>query len=871
MEGDYNNTYYQDDGYVQTVGEEPKSLQDEENTYGFTSEPRATDTEHVVSDVQLKADAPTELDPTTWVDGADYYAQDNNYQQSQAAGYYYQGDDGMFYYTENPDTEMLNEAMDSAGVVPTPQNLVRSYEYEDWEPESYGWWADIIVDTFLSKQFRIYLTVLLYCGAVFLGVLGLNWSFTLLYRLYSPPNLDKNLDLQAFSYLAMFFYLSFIIASAFCVVIDMVWNLWTVKRSDRVFWGFSQSYFSKKKPPYVVYLIIILATVFFPVLFALIDTPIDKQSFVAVGQRYAQVATITVISLVAAVYVWFYWKALVYKRSAINNRATRDDFRLREKAYRKRPEKMTKNHWYHAEVVLEEFGMDAATLRSNCVLFCVGLVPIFALYAARTLDTYIGDPPVTWGAISSIAAICIFFIGWLTLLTRKNQWAFYVSAALIVLLLVLGLVGGGSGGEPVAVAPVIVMFVACHGMVTRKRKHELTRVELCRALQIPLNREMEQKKRRRRFDSYLCCCRDTLLNYIKCCVDVKTYFGYRHPDVRDAERAYALEHLALRTDQKVLLVWWLVVMFAVAFVIALANGVGYDFKVPVATASNTAVPAPLPEPQFCSLVYNRNGSAPLNVVDLALLSALSNSYSTIGDIDYATWFSQMPSLTRQYPESLPPNRDYATEGVNLRFSDYVDGSTNFHFITINTNARGLSPFRDVDEWGESLAFQSASAIAPLFTVWPEKFRAYFVEDASFLKKWFPNSTVSNNVEAYIQNLISQGLSDRMVLIGSEFSGGYAKLLSSTYNVSFVAFNAPGVRYKLPLLENGIQFVAQRNLWSYIDSTQDTATTFIMPCDKEFSSNKCGRIDVTINYLISTCGDRYGRAILDLDEVKKMKV
>lgn len=782
---------------------------------------------------------------------ADYY------DPAQYQSYYYQDDDGNYYYYADPQAEAMAETQDNAGVAPTPENLVRSYEYEDWEPQNYNWFVNIVVDTFFSKPYRVYLTVVLCCGGVLLSVMGLNYSFAMLFRLYYPPVREKNMDIQAFSYLTMFLYLSFVMVSVICALMDMLRNLWWQEREDVVFWGFSHRYFSKQKPPYCVYLIIILVTVPLPLFWGVAEAATSGQSLLFFAQRYANVVVIVGAFLVLTCFVWFYWRALVYKSSAISKAKERDDYRQRDKAFKNRPEKMHKTHWYHAQTVLEEFGMDLKTLRYNSVVFTVGLVPLFALYAAQALSTYTGDPSVVWGAISSLAIMCIYVIAWLSLLRRKAQWAVYCSFALDALFAVIGVVGAGMGGEPRTVAVVLVLFLACQGMVTRKRKHSLTRKELCVTLEIPLNREMEATREKRRFDSYLFCCRDLVLDYLRC-FDVKTYFGYRHPDVVEAERRYAIDKIALRTDQKVLLVWWLVVMFAVAFVIALGNAVQYKYTSTIAVTGVSSPTGDNPASWLCEATFNRDGSAPLKIFDLALLSALSYSFGASGNTDFATWFSKSPTIQRRHPSHLPPTLNYATNGIDVRFSDYVDTSSDFHFITLNSNSRGLSLFRNIDEWGESIALQVAGAIAPLISIWPERYRQAFVQEAGFLKRWFPASSALNNVQAYLDNLIASGLQDSILLIGDQFNGGYAKLLSAQYGLPFVAFNPPGAKNMVPFLANGTQLSSVRGLWSYIDSLEDTAETLYMPCEQTLSANRCGRISTTIDYILSVCGDAQGR-------------
>lgn len=819
-------------------------------------------TTEMVTDPNVAATEQTQAEYETAATQSNGYDYGNYYDPSSYQNYYYQDDDGNYYYYTDPQQAVSNDVPEdiNVNVAPTPQNLVRSYEYASYDPPTYNWFVDIVVDTFFSKPFRVYLTVLLYCAAVFIGAMGLNFTFAILYRMFAPPNPAANMDLQPFAYFAMFFYLSFVIVSTFCALMDMTRNLWTQQRGDVVFWGISHAQFSKRKPPYVVYLVIILVTVFMPLLWGIIEAGIAKQSLLYVGQRYANVSVLATTFLVLICYVWFYWRALVYKRSAINKRKERDDFELRRLAYKNRPEKMRKVHWYHASTVLEEFGVDSDTLLYNSVVFTVGCVPLFALYAAQTLSTYTGTPSVAWPAIASISLMCIYVVSWMTVLRRKIQWASYVSFALIVILLALGCAGGGIGGYPTTVGVVAVLFVAAHGMISRKRKHALTKKELCATLKVPYNpQEDEEKPTELRVDTYLFCCRNLILDYMRCC-DVKKHFGYRHPDVVEAERRFMISRIALRTDQKALLVWWLIVMLAVAFVVALSNGVQYNFTTTIAVATNSSVKGQAPSLPICSTVFNANGTAPLKMLDLALLSALGYTFGNNGDADFATWFSSAPSLVRVYPVTLPYTLNFATDGINVSFSDYADVSNNFHVITLTSNNRGLSIFRDLDDWGEPIALQVAGAVSPLINVWDEQDRAAFVQKARFLKNWFPPSLALTPVRNYIAALNSSGDCSGILLVGDQFNGGYAKQLSAELGLPFVAFNPPGTKYMNTTFTNGTQLSSVRSLWSYVDSLEDTANTQYFPCNATLSANRCGRISTVVDYLLRTCGDSVGRSM-----------
>lgn len=773
--------------------------------------------------------------------------------------FYYQDAEGNYYQYLDPPVENDPEVFGNAVEMdPNQSNAARFYMSEDWEPQSFGRFADIVVDTFFSKLFRVYLTILLYCTGALVAALGLNYTFAVLFRLFSPPDPVHNKDLQALCYLSMFFYISFVFCSAFCALIDMTKNLWWQHRDEPIFWGMSHRSFSKQKPPYMVYFVIITVTLFLPILWGILETAARKQSVVFIAQRYANVAVLVSTFLLLFCYIWFYWRALVYKRSAIKKYKLRDDFRLRRKAYKHRPEKMLKVHWYHAACILEEFGVDGKTLRYNTIVFTVGCVPILGMYAGKTLSTLTGDPSALWGAISSIGISCIYVIAWLSMLSRKAQWSVYASFVMIVVLFVLGLVGGS--GTPVLIGVVAVLFVVCQGMCTRKRKHTMTRREVCEASQIPYTTEIETAEHKRYIDTYLFCCRNVILDFFKC-FDIRELIEHKHPDIVMAERRYAIRRIALRTDQKVLFAWWMVVLTAVAVVLGLSNTLSYTFTSTVALASTQPSTGTDPSPQICSLVYNALGKAPLNMLDLALLSALSYTFGTDGDKDFTTWFSHMPTLVRQYPIQLPPTLNYATDGITVRFSDYVDTSTDFHFITLNSNYRGVSVFRDLDDWGESLTLQVAGVISPLTGMWPEEYRKTFVQGIGFLKNWFPPSTALDEVSQYIEKLSGEGTLKNTVLVGDQFNGGYAKMLSAKYGVEFVAFNPPGTTYRNATVASGTQMVAARSLWSYIDSVDDTTTTFFTSCDAKYSSHRCGRITTTIDYLVSTCGDRYGRSIV----------
>ncbi|RNF02372.1 hypothetical protein TraAM80_06450 [Trypanosoma rangeli] len=779
-----------------------------------------------------------------------------NYDPNYYQNYYYEPSDGNYYYYP-PQDGITNEADEDAGEVPvTPENLIRSYEFEDWEPRSYGWYIDTILEIFMSVEFRLYLFFLLYCTGVLLLVLSLNWTFEVLFRMHVSSSGEQFDPTFLFGFFVVFILLSFTLVTWFCTWMDILKGLKHVKRDDVYFLG--MSHYSGKNPPYIVYLVVILATTVFPFLWSVIATSTNNQSILFFAQSYAFISIIVTMFGILFCYAWLYWSALRLKQQAFKKRKERDEFTLWEKAASHRGARPLKKRWYHASTVLEEFGLDGKSLRWNAVVFTIGYVPLLALYMAQVLRSLIGSPQVTWGAAFSITLTCVYAISWLSLLHRKAQYSVYLSLYLITALLVAGLVCGGILLSKELTFMVIVLFIAAQGMLTRKTPHTLTRKEKCVLFQIPLDAEMQHDVQRRRFDTHLLCCRDAVMSCLKC-FDVKTFFGYRHPDIVRAENQYALHNIAIRTDQKVLLYWWLILLFALAFVISIGNVMVYEFTSNIATkggpiiAQNSKLP-------LCSMRYNQNGSAPLTIYDLSLLSALAYTFAGYGDADFATWFSQFPQLIRQYPLRLQPNWDYATSGMAIPFSDYTDLRSDYHFVTLNSNNRGLSLLRNVDEWGTTMALQVAGAISPLFSIWPENYRTSFVYGASFLTRWFPSADALKGVSEYIEGLISAGKQDRILLIGDQFNGGYAKILSYRYNLPFVAFNPPGTRYKLPLLDNGVQITLNRGVLSYIDSLEDTLNTIHLQCSSRYSSSRCSRIETTIDAIGAMCGDSYGRRL-----------
>eukprot|EP00796_Vickermania_ingenoplastis_P005485 gene5485-3959_t len=744
-------------------------------------------------------------------------------------------------------------------LVPPPNNTISVVHFEA-QQDSYGWVADIVTDMFFTRSFRVYLTVLLYCAAALVMSLNIEYTFALLLRLFSPPSPQKNSSVEAFGYLSMFLFYSFVAVSSMGVIADMGKQIWSQKRVHKSFWGMSNTIIWAEEPPCIIYFLVIVASLVLPALWGLIECITAKQSVVFMAQRFANVAVLAGVFLIAMCYVVFYGRAIVFKRKVSEEKLIRDDFELRAKAYKHEPQKMAKTHWYHASTELEEYGLDRDTLLYNSIVFIIGLTPLLGIYTAQTLCTFIGDPTVVWGLVSSVGVTCMIIVSWLTRLHVKGQWSAYVTILLIIALVVIGVVGAAVSAKPGSAGVVIVLFVVAQGMMTRKRKHLLTQREIQELMQTTKETfEIEPQKKPVWFDSYLCCCRSVAKDLLSCCGAAGVLFPSHHPQVAEAERRYARKRVALRTDHRLLLAWWLLCTVLVAFAVGLGNAVQYDLSTTFARTGETKIIGQDAFSPVCSLSFNTASSAPFSLVDLAFLSALSYTYGSNGDTDFSAWFGHRRNFYRVFPERLPPSRNYATDGMHIPFSDYLDLETEYHIITLNSNTRGLGVFRAIDEWGAVLGLQLAKALSPLISLWPDEYQEAFVRVSDVYHKFFSPYGNLENVTTYINTLIDNGHRDSILVVGDAFNGGYAKFVSAALGVPFVAFNPPGTKYTLSGdVVDGIQIISTRSIWSYIDSIDDSGVTYFTHCAGSMSMTKCSRIFTTIDYLTQTCGDEEGR-------------
>ena len=779
-----------------------------------------------------------------------------------------------------PDQQQhLVQDMPPEDLTANPQavQLMRTYEFEDWTPPTNGWFADICTETFFSLAFRLHFLFFHYCAGVIIFVLSINYIFATLYRLFQPPDDTVSHVWQSLSYFSIFFVQSFTTVAVYCAGLDMTKAFLRAKRTDWCLFGMSHTSFTKERPPFFIHFTIVGITTIFPFLWAVIQTIAEAQTFFFIAQQYFYIAVVVHMWVVAICFVWFYWLALREKHRAYGRRQKVDDLPEQTvvQSTRNGTSAVTtriKKSWYHSDVVLEEYGLESRTIAWSCIVFFAGAIPLFSIYVSIARQTRDDTPDSSWVAIGLIFITLLLFLQQFATKKRKPYRAAFLSIFLIILLLVLGLIGCGVAASGKLFGVLIICAIACQAMLLRKRSHQLTRKEICALMNVALDREMEEVKNESRWDTYLCCCRNTLYTYIGCC-DVRTYFGYRHPAVREREKQLAVERILLRTDQKVLTCFWFFISLFLVIILGIENSTFHNWQGQVSTRTNVAIPqasSPLP---FCSLVYNANGSVQFRTMDLALLTALGYTYGSQGDKDFAQWFSQSPNIIRSYPASLPVTQVQAIDGIKLKYSVYQDVTNGFSVVVVSSSNRGLSFMRNLDRWGESISLQISEIMAPVVFAWPEAAKRSFVAGSSFLKQAYGESDPLVDVSKFLSGKSSDIASGKLLLVGESWCGGYVKILAAQFSVPYVVFNSPGVSYLSSLLNlhtnfasqgsasaNGVQISAERSMTTLIDKNWDSSALYLVPCSESVGAHTCGSIEQLVASISSSCGDAYGRGL-----------
>lgn len=785
--------------------------------------------------------------------------------------------------TDNPAAAaapLIGEAANGTG--PSPQGmeevaatLVRTYEYEDYAPPSNGWAVDVVVEMFFSLFNRLYLTLLMCCAAAVIVFLCISFSYACLYRLFDPPMGDGDTFWQSMAYLCIFITFSIVATAVFCAWMDMMHGLWGATRQSTSFWGFSHPSFGKDKPPYMYYVVIMVVTLVLPGVWAGIEMLANGLSILRMASTFFYISTVVMMWLVAFCFVWFYWAAMVEKRRAYGRRFLSEDLREKRIVANGQAIKKVKSNWYYSESSLEEYGLEKKSIEWSAPVFIVGLVPLFGILSGTARVTRTDTPSNAWVAIGIIFISVLLLLFQMTTSKNHAHRTVFISLALILLFMVLGLIGCGVTSSGPMFAMLFILCAASQGLLLRKRQHALTRKEVCALLKIAIEREDEEERKEVRWDTYMCCCRNTLLAVIQW-LDIKTVFGYRHPKVREFEKRIVVENPTLRSDYKVLLVWWITLFACLCFVVGIHAKMDATYAHPIATVSSTASTTSLPSASrtLCTIQFDVNSSKPLRILDLAMLSATGRTYGDAHDLTFAQWFYQYGSFLREYPTKTLTTRDLLGSGNRIPFTVYRNIATDFRVVVLHQQVYGTQMLQAVDFWGEEIALQVAGVLSPWIASWSDRDKASFIKGAKFFKNAL-NQEFDPLSDAASFIVASSGYRTRnIVVVGEGYNGGYAKILGKRLGVQSVSFNAPGVAVAFdedavtPVSTLTAQSVAvdlQGNILGQVDiQPNEVDARFSLPCGAgdELSSIQCGSIFRMVNQLVATCGDTYGRGIAE---------
>eukprot|EP01063_Lacrimia_lanifica_P013509 TRINITY_DN20158_c0_g1_i1.p1 TRINITY_DN20158_c0_g1~~TRINITY_DN20158_c0_g1_i1.p1 ORF type:complete len:1190 (+),score=321.05 TRINITY_DN20158_c0_g1_i1:92-3661(+) len=246
--------------------------------------------------------------------------------------------------------------------------------------------------------------------------------------------------------------------------------------------------------------------------------------------------------------------------------------------------------------------------------------------------------------------------------------------------------------------------------------------------------------------------------------------------------------------------------------------------VPVDTASNFTSPV-------CSLLWSG-----LSVVDLAVLAETGYLRSTVdfernyaGALQEAGWglygSSQHPfNASKQGPVPLRhgslekwgensstevdwlhyatlPEDFAAANSTAEKKTANASGLTNWtnvhHVVVLRSNLEGRNLKRDLDVWGDSVAYQVVSALVPVLRVLPVVAVADWVEGLATFKRPLDGGAhptrYLSNLHAYILN-VTDTHPGPVTLVGHATNGGLAAILGAKLGLPVVAFSPPGTAY-----------------------------------------------------------------------------
>lgn len=743
-----------------------------------------------------------------------------------------------------------------------------------YEPTGNYWIADVSTEIFVSMPFRWYLTYQLYTVMIIFLFVGFDWSFGMFFRMFHGPDQDKSQFGQALAQFTMFILLSYVVVTFECCIMDMAKDVWAARSSDTKLWAIG---ISKKHSPWALHAAIILITFIVPIFWAFIAAIADGHSVFYFIQYFCFISTLLTIFVVLIVFWWM--NALSYrnKTRAYEERNTVED--CEDIPADDEEHRMS---WYQYETLMEEYGLDTMTIKWYVIVYVVGLVPIFSTLAALTQDGRTAKISVEW-LIIAILMFCIMLM-LQQLGTWKHKYRASIAAifciALFYLVTIIAIAVWGNGAEFFIMYAVFLIMV--QWLVLPKRAHQLTMREIHNLYGVPYKYQKGAEEIQKlalqgiqatepeeeplplpECDSYLCIWKMTVLTCMKC-FDVRSVFGFKHPDIAKKEKELARERFGLRTDQRFLMLYWVAITIMLFVVLGMMRSVFVEFgSASVAARTGIASPASNPYP-ICNVSWNGNSSNKMLITDLAMLATLSYSWGTQFDKDLAILFSHYPSLVRVSPTKLPSNLEDAQSHPYVYWTTLRDTQTNLTVVLVRCLNRGVAWLRNFEMWGDSFALQTSSLLAPHMSLWLNSHKNNFADGMNFFKGWMGKNNGTTGIENQLLQLVKAGFGPKMVIVGHGFNGGIAQILGSIWRIRSVAFNSPGTAWisdRFGIQENSDKNLVVRSddLYAWLDDIDGNALVQFLPC-QEKTAKKCSDVRHTTMQLIESCGDPYGRSV-----------
>jgi hypothetical protein len=834
------------------------------------------------------------------------------------------------------------------------------------------WLVDIFSEAFFSLGFKMWACGLFLTTWVIALFYGLNLETACLYRMVAPPDADSSLFWQTIAFASIFLVLSFFVTTVLHCQMSIVREVWQSSPGDTSLFGISVSTSQPPYFVHVILVLLFTVLPVFWAAILTLSTKRTAAYFVQFFLFCSViVAYLTVLVIYAVMWVnSFRLKTKAYsnreseteaaKKHAVKyglnkkkkkrdetesessssesesetdeedrdaatadgegrrgNRRRRHHRRHRKAKREREPRRKTRvtNQygsrisgvaWFESERTLQEFGLNPKAVRWMIPVFVLGWIPVTVVAVFFAFD-YAGP---SWDVVQWLIVGFVILLGFIVLAEANSRLKARYGTAITILFLVLviffGILSCGLSGNASLIGIYLFLLLLTHCMLLRKRPFELLPHEVEELFGPSVDRYGVGKGEP--FDSYLCLCRNTILQILRCgdTCDVYSVFGKKAPIVATYEKQYRHDNLGLITDQRLLLYNWFLLWIMLAYATGVAPELTKTFTTDGLAMFNLGATGPRDgllgdAYDLCRLQYNTNYSTD----DVILVRNLTNSYGDPGEpailtlldlsfmvvdtLSYGTvargpwdplggWWNLFPSLAVDQSQ-IPETALASIQRRTLGWVDYYDNITNFHVVAVQGVPRGSSFLRTIDAYGEWWALKMTMAFAPFVAAWPDNCKDNWIAGTQFLKRWMGGDIRDvmkplNEHVATLKNLPQSktGKQPVVLVIGTGFNGAFARAAAHHNGVSSVAFNSAGTHlmhgaFGMGKPTSGIDhriINTDADAFNEIggfgyDATYTPVRCVHTPNDRTYTF-RCSYPHHIAAYLKSLCGDIHGRDV-----------